>query len=167
MNVTYTGWLSPLACAVRLDGLVQHTPSGRIVLRHSGASREVVRQQIERLKDWMLGVGVPVSLPVEHEIVDGMYLRKMLIRAGTLVVGKIHRKACLNIVASGDITVLTEAGCKRVRAGETAASPPGTQKVGLAHADTVFVNVFRTDQSSIEEIEAEIAGESWGALPCL
>ncbi|HEY8709889.1 MAG TPA: SET domain-containing protein [Burkholderiaceae bacterium] len=33
----------------------------------------------------------------------------------------------------------------------------GIQKVGIAHEDTVFINVFRTDGTDIEKIEAEIA----------
>ncbi|MNW18204.1 hypothetical protein D3C71_2176720 [compost metagenome] len=45
----------------------------------------------------------------------------------------------------------------RFQAGHVAVSKPGIQKVGYAHQDTVFINVFRTDETDIEKIEAEVA----------
>jgi hypothetical protein len=125
----------------------------------------VVRANILALKDEMLAMtSGQIDMPVEHTVADGMYMRKLFIPKGSVVVGKIHRKACMNIVASGDITILTETGCARVTAGYTVQSPPGLMKVGLAHEDTVFVNVFRTDETDIAKIEAEIACESFEAL---
>jgi hypothetical protein len=161
MNITYSGLLDMrgMLPAVRRDGLLVMDASGRMDLRHSGAAREVVREQIARLKDYFLLIGQPLDLPVHESIVDGMYMRRLTIPAGALVVGKIHRKACFNIVAAGEITVLTEFGCRRTVAGETAVSLPGTQKVGLAHTDTVFVNVFRTDAKSVAEVEDELTCE--------
>jgi len=47
-------------------------------------------------------------------------------------------------------------------------SAPGIQKVGYAHEDTVFINVFRTDETEIEKIEAEIATTEYAEdLICL
>lgn len=125
----------------------------------------VMRAEILALKDRLLALpGDHMKLPVEHTIADGMYMRKLFIPKGSLIVGKIHKKQCMNIVASGDITVLTESGCARVQAGYTVQSPAGIMKVGYAHEDTVFINVFRTDETDIEKIEAEIACESFDAL---
>ena len=92
----------------------------------------------------------------EHTIIKGVYTRKLFIRKGTILVGKYHLKECVNIVATGDITVLTETGCSRLGAGFIGVSQPGSRKVGLAHEDTIFLNIFRTDKTSIEEIEDEI-----------
>ncbi len=126
----------------------------------------IVRANILALKDQMLALSdaEQIDMPVEHTLVDGMYMRKLFIPKGSIVVGKIHRKACMNIVASGDITFLTETGCLRVQAGYTVQTPAGIMKVGLAHEDTVFINVFRTNETDIEKIEAEIACESFEAL---
>lgn len=125
----------------------------------------VVRAQITALKDRLLSQpGQHVEMPVEHIVLDGFYTRKLFIKMGTILVGKIHRKACVNIVAMGDISVMTETGYQRVRAGHTQTSPAGLQKVGYAHEDTIFINVFRTDQTDIALIEAEIACESYEVL---
>lgn len=125
----------------------------------------VMREHILALKDLLLTMpGEAIEMPVEHTASDGMYMRKLLIPKGSLVVGKIHKKPCMNIVASGDITVLTETGCLRVQAGYTVQSPAGIMKVGYAHEDTVFINVFRTDETDIDKIEDDIACESFEAL---
>lgn len=157
--------------AVKRDALICQDESGAFDLIHDGSEPAVIRRRIERLKDWMLSLPEKFLPHVEHEVTDGMYLRKLFIPKGSLLVGKVHVKPCHNVVASGDITVLTETGCKRVGAGFTGMSAPGTQKVGLAHADTVFINVFRTDKTELADIEAEIACEATaderGGLVCL
>lgn len=146
--------------AVRTDSLVLTDPlTGRVSLHHDGAAPEVIRERIERLKDYLLTLPGQVDMRVEHAITDGMYMRTLFIPAGTLLVGKVHLKHCHNIVAAGDISILTETGSRRVYAGFTGMSTPGTQKLGFAHADTVFINVFRTDKTDLAEIENEIAAE--------
>lgn len=150
---------TPLAL-VRADGLVRvDAETGAVSLHHGGAEPQAMRERIERLKDYLLTLPERMTLHVEHEATQGMYLRKLFIPRGSLVVGKVHLKHCHNIVAAGDISVLTEHGQQRVQAGFTGMSTPGTQKVGYAHADTVFINVFRTDKTELDDIEAEIAAE--------
>lgn len=104
------------------------------------------------------------DLAVTHTLIDGVYTRTLFIAKGQLLIGKIHLKECVNIVAKGDISVLTETGAGRFTAGYVATSGAGIQKVGYAHEDTVFINVFRTDETDIEKIEAEIATEDYAAL---
>lgn len=128
-------------------------------LIHDGSPPAVMRQRIDDLVLALLDApGATADFPVEHTLADGMYMRKLLIPKGTLLAGKIHLKDCLNIVASGDISILTEYGSRRVGPGFTGVSYRGAQKIGYAHEDTVFINVFRTDLTDLAEIEAEIAG---------
>ena len=134
-------------------------------LAHTGEEPLVMRGRIKALTDELLALpGEHIELPVVHEFAKGMYLRKLFIKKGSLLIGKIHRKECFNIVAKGDISVLTESGSMRVREGFSIVSPAGIQKVGYAHEDTVFINVFLTDETDIEKLEAEIACESYEAL---
>lgn len=122
----------------------------------------VMRARILALKDLLMSKsGAHADMPIDHYIDNGLYVRKLFVPAGTVLVGKIHLKGCFNCVESGDITVMTETGVRRLGAGYNQSSPPGIQKVGYAHADTVFVNVFRTDEMDLKEIEAEIACESY------
>ena len=135
---------------------------GALSLAHDGSPPAIMRTRIDELTRYLLSLaGATTSFAdrTEHIIQGGMYMRRLLIPRGELMIGKIHRVGCMNVVARGEITVLTEHGCRRVAEGEMAFSPPGTQKVGLAHEDTLFVNVFRTDLTDLEEIEREIASE--------
>lgn len=143
-------------------GLIQSQDGGLVVnLEHDGCAPDVMRGRIDALKDQLLALhgANGGELPVEHVIADGMYLRKLFVPKGTLLVGKIHLKTCLNIVAFGDISVLTEIGSARIKSGAVGVSGRGIQKVGYAHEDTLFVNVFRTDEIDIGKIEAEIASD--------
>ncbi len=123
--------------------------------------RGMILSAVERL---LSAPGEKMDFPVEHFLCDGTYTRRLFIPKGAILFGKIHRKACVNIVAAGDITVMTETGAKRIQAGYTVVTPAGLLKVGYAHEDTVFINVFRTDETDIEKIEAEIACTSYEAL---
>lgn len=137
--------------------LVNVCPQTGLVSFNYGGTREQMRVRILNFKDTLLALAGEPDYRTEHLLCDGMYTRKLFIPKGTLLVGKIHRKDCLNVVASGDISLLTELGTGRARAGDVALSPAGLMKVGYAHEDTVFLNVFRTDLTDLAEIENEIA----------
>lgn len=160
LTVTYSGQLAPVP-----RSLVMIDEAGEVSLVHSGADPLVVRGQIMALKDRLLSMpGEHVDMPVAHEFAKGMYMRKLFIKKGTVLVGKIHKQECMNIVASGDISVLTETGSMRCKAGFTVVSPAGIQKLGYAHEDTVFINVFLTDETDIDKLESTLVCESYDAL---
>lgn len=115
------------------------------------------RAWIVNLTRTLLASGEKSDLPVKHTFLDGMYMRELFIPKGTLLVGKIHKQPCMNVVSRGDISVMTETGSARVKAGYSIVSPAGIQKVGYAHEDTVFLNVFRTEETDPEKVEQAIA----------
>ena len=143
--------------------LMQYNPdSGQITFHHDGADPALVRQFIRQMAHDLNALpGALGGLPVDQVSIDGMVMRTMHIPKGTLLVGKIHKLDCINVVASGDISILTEHGSGRMTAGDTAASPAGTQKIGYANEDTAFINIFRTSETSIEGIENAIAWASF------
>ena len=98
-----------------------------------------------------------VECPVTHEFADGLYTRRLFIPAGTLVIGKVHTRQTMNICAMGDISILTTKGAKRFKAGDVVVSAPGIQKVGYAHEDTVWVNVWATHETDVNRLEALLA----------
>ena len=140
--------------------------TGEVTLVHGGRTREEIRAEITAVGARMMEAvtGDPCPLPVEHQFVDGMYIRKLLIPKGTLIVGKIHKKPCVNFVERGDIAVLTEFGSRRCGPGFMGVSQAGIQKIGFAYEDTVFVNVFRTESEDIEQVEEEVACDSYDHL---
>lgn len=141
--------------------------NGEVCFNVPDRSPAAIRAQIASLTKGLLDRTDKREFPVEHTLIGGVYTRTLFIPKGSLLVGKLHLKECVNIVAKGDLSVLTETGAGRFKAGHVAVSGPGIQKVGYAHEDTVFINVFRTDETDISKIETEIASESFaGELLC-
>lgn len=132
---------------------------GEVIFNVPDKSPAAIRAQIRAWTKSLLGLPAADQreFEVQHTLIDGVYTRTLFIPKDSVLVGKIHLKECVNIVAKGDISVLTETGMGRFKAGHVAVSGPGIQKVGYAHEDTVFINVFRTELTDIDKIEAEIA----------
>jgi hypothetical protein len=99
---------------------------------------------------------VHVEMPPKHHFADGLYGREILIPAGTVLTGKIHKGEHLNFLMQGDITVWTEEGMKRIQAPAVIVSKPGTKRVGLAHTDTIWVTVHATHETNLDRLEAEL-----------
>lgn len=153
-----------VSAADQIDKLIViNLQTGVITFNNDGVDPLIVRARISKLAKDMAALANEChkELPLKHEFVDGMYVRRLFIPKGTLLVGKVHKKPCVNVVEKGDISILTETGSKRVTAGFTIVSPPGIQKVGYANEDTVFTNIFRADQASIDKVEDEIACDSY------
>lgn len=101
-----------------------------------------------------------LELPVKHYFSQGVYARELFIPKGTLLTGKIHKFAQLNIMSQGDMSVMTEDGVKRVKAPFTIVSPPGTKRIAYAHEDTVWTTIHGTDETDLDKIEAHYIAQS-------
>ena len=97
-----------------------------------------------------------VELETEHYFSDGMYCRKVSRKAGTLIVGKVHKKAHFFMCAKGEIIAWTENGMKKLVAGDIIESKPGTKRVTLAVSDAIGITFHKTDKTDLDEIEAEL-----------
>ena len=106
-----------------------------------------------------------LDLPPVHIFSKGIYARELFIPKGTILVGKIHRYECLNILSQGEITVLTEIGAKRVKAPYTVVSPPETKRVGYAHEDCVWTTIHATDETDLDKLEDELILKDYPSLP--
>lgn len=121
------------------------------------------REQVEALQREI--AKLPQVEPVtDHYFADGMYCRSVFRKAGTLVVGKVHKKEHFFMLTSGEITVWTEAGMKHVVAPFVWVSKPGTKRVTYAHADSVAVTVHRTESRDLDEIEKELIEDDPASL---
>lgn len=113
--------------------------------------------QIRELERRILRDCAPVECEVAHHFADQVYGREMRIPAGTVLTGKIHRHATLNILAQGTIRVTTADGSVReLTAPAVFVSPPGCKKVGLALTDVVWINAHPniTNTQDLDAIEA-------------
>jgi hypothetical protein len=89
---------------------------------------------------------------VEHTFLPGQYLRKMLMPAGMLLVGKRHRHRHALIV-TGHVTVRTERGMVELQGTHVIDSLPGMKRAIYAHADSVLITSHLTEETDLEKIE--------------
>lgn len=94
--------------------------------------------------------------PVEHIFSGGVYIRQMMIPAGTFIIGKRHRRETCNILMSGELSVCTDGGpVSRLQGPLVLTSESMARKIAYAHTDVVFMNLHPTDSTDLEAIEAE------------
>lgn len=102
---------------------------------------------------------IPADMPVTHHFAPGIYLREILMKAGTRVVGKMHKTVHLNIITKGDVSVMTRTGKVRLTVKDKPivfVSQPGVKKVLYIHEDTIWLTPHVTDETDLEKLEAEL-----------
>jgi hypothetical protein len=112
-------------------------------------------QDIQKLQALM--VTLPqIELETKHHFADGMYCRELFRPAGTLIVGKVHKREHFYILLSGEITVSGDGYRERFKAPKIIISAPGTKRAVFAHVDSICLTIHRTDLRDIDEIEKEL-----------
>ena len=105
--------------------------------------------------------------PLIHSFAEGIYIREVIIPKGYLVVGKLHKHNYLNCIMSGDMSIVTEEGIKRVKGPCWNVAPDGTKRFGYSHEDTVWVTVHPNPDNlrDIEKLEELIHAKNYEDLP--
>jgi len=102
----------------------------------------------------VLGTMPQVHIEPRHYFANGMYGRELMMPAGTLIVGKIHKHEHLAIMVYGDILVYTEAGGKkRLKGYNMMVSPPETKRVVYPFEDTLWITIH-LDPSNKRDADA-------------
>jgi mannose-6-phosphate isomerase-like protein (cupin superfamily) len=114
------------------------------------------REKIQALQESMIPIQCEQPEP-RHFFAPGMYLRELVVPAGMLIVGKIHKHEHFLLVLKGRAEVISEFGRMVVEAGHISISPAGVKRVVLALEDTQFVTVHvnKEDSQDLTVIEAE------------
>lgn len=89
---------------------------------------------------------------VAHHFGPGIYIREVRIPAGLLVIGHSHRDESLNIMLAGKMALLADGEISIVEAPFMKVTLPG-RKVGYAIEDTVWQNVYATNETDIAKLE--------------
>jgi quercetin dioxygenase-like cupin family protein len=113
------------------------------------------REEIERLQSEMAKMPQP-ELETEHYFSGGMYCRKLVRKAGTLIVGKVHKKDHFFMCAQGQIIAWSEKGMVTLNAGDVLCSKAGTKRVTLAVTDAIGITFHKTSKTNLDKIEKEL-----------
>lgn len=140
-----------------------------VELGHVPTEVELVRRAaIQRLQEAIQGSGLDLGVdpfPLIHHFAPGMYGREILVPAGAVVIGKIHKEAHLNVLSHGTCMVYTEQeGVLTLKAPYTFTSKPGAKRAVLALTDVVWTTIHRTDSTDLAEIEREVIASDYKEL---
>lgn len=107
---------------------------------------------IDRLEEVMT-TQKRVDCPIIHRFTPGMYIREILIPAGTLLTSMEHRTAHPFVISQGRILVSSEnEGSVVYEAPHTGITLPGTRRALYAETDTVWTTFHATELTDVEEI---------------
>ncbi len=114
------------------------------------------RAALQRLQSAMLPLATAMPEP-QHIFHPGWYERRLMVPAGMLIVGKIHRHDHILGVISGHAIVISEFSRDEVRGGYLGYSSAGVKRAALAIEDTLFVTLHEnpTDERDLDVLEAQ------------
>lgn len=115
-------------------------------------------EAVRRMEDLLLQMP-QIDLHTEQLVHGGMAARTIFIPAGTVLTGALTNIDNL-CVAFGDITVTTDDGPKRLTGFNVIPALAGAKRAGVAHSDTWWVTIHRTDLTDLDAIEEEMTGEA-------
>ena len=101
-----------------------------------------------------------VECPVVHRFGPGIYIREVRVPAGSYAIGHAQKHVHLNIFLQGRVSVVNDDGSTtELVAPMTFVGQPG-RKVGYVHEEMVWQNVYATDETDIEKLEAMFLDKS-------
>lgn len=115
------------------------------------ASREGILQ-IEKIVESVAPDNWEELFPITHLFANGVCSREMFMPKGTIVVSRVHKNDCINVLFQGSVSVLSEEGEVRLTAPFKFVSRAGTKRVLVAYEDTVWSNFIRTDETDPDKI---------------
>jgi hypothetical protein len=98
--------------------------------------------------------------PVVHRFAPGIYIREVSIPADVFSIGHYQKTTHLNIMLKGRVLLVNHDGSKtELVAPQTFVSGPG-RKIGYIIEDMVWQNVYATDETDVEKLEAMFLDKS-------
>tara|TARA_R110002020_G_scaffold404485_1_gene614613 strand:- start:5217 stop:5687 length:471 start_codon:yes stop_codon:yes gene_type:complete len=92
---------------------------------------------------------------ITHDFADGIYIRKMNIKAGSVVMGAFWKYEHFWFLMTGSITIADKYGVEEYIAPCYVKSLPGAQRVVHANEDSIFMNIHKnpTNTTDVDELE--------------
>lgn len=110
------------------------------------------------IQDAMFALGnVHKIVPrITHYQIDGIYAREMWLPAGTLLVGKTHKKEHICIISKGTVKVVSEEFTSIIEAPYIYVSKRGAKRAMYAFTDLVWTTFHSIQNIDLNTIEDEL-----------
>jgi hypothetical protein len=129
------------------------------VFKHTPATRDGVLALEAAIKQME-----QVECPVMHHFAPSNYAREIHMPAGSVIIGKIHKHAHVNVISQGHVTVVTEFERKEYFAPCTFVSEPHIKRAVYCHTDTRWTTIHPTEETDLEKIEDEVIAKNYDEL---
>ena len=122
-------------------------------------------QKADKLEKAMLDNFEQVHPDVVHRFTPGMYIREILIKAGTLLTSMTHKTEHPFVISYGIIKVEDEDGTvHEYQAPYTGITTPGRRRILYAVTDTIWTTFHATEETDLDVLCADVWGPYGNAL---
>ncbi len=97
--------------------------------------------------------GEDKGFPLNHTIIEGMYIRELSMPAGALVVSRIHMHEHPFVIMKGRVSVFDGESSSILEAPFRGITKVGTKRILYCHEPTVWVTFHPTDKTTLKEID--------------
>ena len=123
-----------------------------------------IRKRIEAM-EWFLrqqpyAITDAEEYGYQDELINGLYYRKIKVRAGDLIIGLVHKKPHDCFLLSGTASILSEDVSFNATTPLAFKAGANTKKIGYAHTEFEFMTVHKTNKKYKEDVRLEIFEES-------
>lgn len=111
--------------------------------------------------------GQPIDCPLEHEFLDGIYIRKIFMPAGAKVISRVHKTRHKYVVKKGRVEVFIDGfGVEMIVGPYDGVTEPGTQRLLYVHEDTEWITFHAnpTNTEDLMEIEKRIIEDRYNPI---
>lgn len=91
-----------------------------------------------------------VEIPVLHDFCKGIYARTIVIPAGTVLTGAVHKDECFFLVRNGAILITTDKEPIKAETGFMSITKPDTKRAGFALVDTM-ITTFHSNPDELRD----------------
>lgn len=111
---------------------------------------------IDEIAESLQKLDTQIEGDIVHTFSAGLYIRELRIPKGALIVGHRHREKTMNMLIKGKMVIYDGKESITVTAPFIAESEAFVRKAGYAIEDSVWVNIFPTDETDIKKIEDKV-----------
>lgn len=101
-----------------------------------------------------------VDVPLRHSFAPGVYMRQVLMPAGSLILGHCHKTEHFNIVLTGKALVLIDGQTYAIEAPYAFKSGVNVRKLLYIVEDMVWATIHPTDETDLGKLEELLIDKS-------
>lgn len=117
-----------------------------------------ISNNIDHIEAHMLDME-QADCPVAHHFGPGIYIREVTLPVGIIAIGHAQRFEHLNIMLTGKVAIVDGDQVKVLTAPMLFVAPPG-RKIGYVIETCVWQNIYATDETDVEKLEAHFLDKS-------